>query len=454
MVAAVAALSRLAPQAPPLRPYQREAIAAVIRDLHDVRSVLVEACTGSGKTSVASELARRAVAAGGRVLFTAHRRELLDQAAARLRLFGLDVTRDVSSWAQHDVTVASIQTLARRLLPGGDLPRWAFTLIICDEGHHAAARSYRNVFDHFETARLVLITATTDRADGVSLGTVAERCSYRYGIVEAVEAGYLVPARGIQVEVPGMDLSSVRAKAVGEGDTPKWIVDLHQGDLGKVVIDPKAVEGITGPLVALTHHVKGTTGGGGAARDMRTIVFAVNRRHARALAASLNARVPGSARAVDGSMKAKEREEVLREHRAGAFTYLVNVALLCEGYDDVGIECVAMAAPTQSRIKYTQCAGRGLRPAPGKQEALLIDFIGVSCVHDLVGPEDVLGGALVGPIERFGAESTAPARPVVDVEYEPRPVAVKFSAKVVKLIRKGARAVGRGLKAAAVALVG
>ncbi|MGN6106307.1 MAG: DEAD/DEAH box helicase [Kofleriaceae bacterium] len=464
-----------------LRPYQLEQVESVERyhHIHQVRSVLVEAATGTGKTTSSAELARRAVPRGETVLFLAHRRELIDQAAARFQSFGLlvGIERGSSRAGAEPVVCASVQTMRGPRL--WKFPHDAFDVIIVDEAHHAAAPSYQAIFDHFPNARIVGVTATTDRADGIPLRTVFSHVAHRYGIAEAIHDGYLTPIRGIQVTVPGLDLSKVRLRRQvkrGRGVDPtadihnettdilapagqarvspdgeRYSIDLHPGDLGRAAIAPEAVEGIVVPLLEL-------------AEARRTIVFAVNVRHAAAIAESICVkRGRGVARIVHHRMKARERKAVQAAHRAGEFQFLVNVMLLTEGYDDPAIACVAMARPTQSRVLYSQAVGRALRLFAGKEFALLLDFVGVGAKFDLVGPEDALGAALAGPIERVGAapadkveqENRPRVRRVEEVVSAPsralaaiiavesgRAVRVRFTTKVIELVRGRARAVG------------
>lgn len=399
---------------------------------------MIDMATGAGKTSVFSETARREDTRGGHTLVLAHRRELVDQAAGRLREFGLEVSvglERVLLGLRYSVIVATVQSVRRQL---ERLRRDAFTLIICDECHHAPAPGWLACIEHFRSggARVLGATATADRADGVSLGTVFERCSAQYGVRQAVEEGYLVPARGVQVEVEYMDLSSVRTKTVRSGTSGtrvatanggaanRPVTDLHQGDLGKVVVAPLAIEGVVGPLMEL-------------AESRRTIVFAVNCAHAFALAASMNAHRPDCARVVVGQphMHPRQRAANLAAHAAGEYQFLVNVYVTTEGYDDPPVECVAMVCPTKSRIRYTQSVGRGMRLSPGKNECLVLDFVGVSCQHDLVGPEDALAGALLSPVVRYKTK-----RGTVKLEpYNPIPTFTKFAVKAIELLRRGAR---------------
>lgn len=456
---------------PALRSYQRDQVAAV-EALHfaaePVRATLIESATGTGKTTMAADLVSRAVARGETVLFLAHRVELIDQAAARFRSFGLQVSIERGSLraGPEPVVCASVQTMRGERLEA--FPRDAFDLIVYDECHHSVAPGGMAIVAWFHTARVVGLTATPDRADGIPLGRLYGAVAHRFGIAEAIAGEYLVPVRGIRVDVPGMDLSKVRTRRQKATDlalpgetvdllapagqarlakgSARYSVDLHPGDLGRAALAPAAVEGVVVPLLAL-------------AGARRTVVFAVDLKHAAAIADGINARQSGGARVVHYKMKPAERKAVLADHREGAYQFLVNVTLLTEGYDDPAIECVAMARPTMSRVLYCQCVGRALRLLEGKVEALLLDFVGVGSRFDLVGPEDALGAALAGPMTyytppldaseaaRRAALGLGPVARIRPALSKPGPVEktvalvvptrITYTTRVVQLIKRG-----------------
>jgi superfamily II DNA or RNA helicase len=354
-----------------LRQYQRDAIAAVEHELSSKRSTLLVLPTGTGKTVVFADLAHRAVTAGGRVLILAHRTELLDQAAEKLLALGIRASieqGDRRGSSRADVVIASVQSLR-----GKRLTRYlsdAFTLIVVDEAHHAAATSYTTVLEHFPRAKILGVTATPDRGDGRALGKIFGSVAFTYDMRTAIREGFLAPLRARRVLVGDIDLSAIRSH---HGD-------FDQAELGKRLTEEKALHGVVSPLVELCGK-------------RRTLVFGVDVAHAHALAEMINRYRPASAIAVDGSAKPEERAAALSLFRAGTFQFLVNCALFTEGFDEPSIECVAMARPTQSRSLYCQMLGRATRLHPGKTHALILDFVGNS-KHRLVGPADALGGTL------------------------------------------------------------
>src|SRR5690349_19849506 len=181
-----------------LRPYQLRAIddlrAAFRRGRRAPCLVLP---TGGGKTIVAAEIIRSAVALGNRVLFAAHRRELISQTVAKLALAGIwdvRVIRAASDSGRPDapVVVGSIQTLT--------MPRWSgrlphADLLVPDECHHLMADRWRAIASGYPAARILGLTATPERADGRALGDVFDDIVIGATVSELTDAGYLVPCR-------------------------------------------------------------------------------------------------------------------------------------------------------------------------------------------------------------------------------------------------------------------
>lgn len=364
---------QLAISAPTLRGYQHAIIAAVWNALAVCLSVLVVAATGTGKTVTFAELARQQQTRGGKTLVLVHRDELVRQAFRKCEAVGL--YPEVEKGALRANTLARLVLASVQTLKGKRLARWSrshFTLIIVDEAHHAAANSYRAILDYFDGARVVGFTATPDRADGKALGEVFATVAFRYEIQQAIADGYLVPIVARRVVVESVDLDAVGTRAG----------DFAQDQLARAMNDERALRGVTVPLLEL-------------AGDRPTIGFCVDIAHAHAVAAMLNSYRPGCARAVSGQTDDAEREEMLVAHAAGEFQFLMNCELLTEGYDSPIVSCVALIAPTMSRGRVVQRAGRGLRLSPetGKRDCLLLDMAGRNTRHSLVGPIDCLVGA-------------------------------------------------------------
>ncbi len=349
---------------PSLRPYQRDAIDAVLAARRSgVRRMVVCLPTGAGKTVIFSHLARLA---RRQVLVLAHREELLGQAREKLEraMEGaavVSVERGAEQ-ASRDakVLVCSIRSLHEkrlaRVLEGRD-----FGLVIYDECHHAAAEDNLRVlrtlgaFDADWNGTLLGFTATTARGDGKGLDSIFDRIVYSRTLPEMIEDGYLSRLRGFRIST-NADLTRLSSSGI----------DFDEEELAEAVdIEERNA------LVARSIQE--------LARDRRTIAFCVTVNHARNLSRSLNLLgVPAGI--VHGAMPSDARAKALADFRAGRTQVLTNVAVLTEGFDDPGVSCIAMARPTRSEGLYAQCIGRGTRLFPEKKDCLILDFVDLSAL--------------------------------------------------------------------------
>lgn len=378
----MSAAEKIAERGWTLRPYQVEALRAISGRWQADRSTLLVLATGLGKTSVFAEVLRRRRDAGrGRGLVLAHRLELLTQARDRMLTVGLSA--DIESGesraprmalaGQSDVVVATVQSMRGRRLES-----WhpdSFATIVVDEAHHATSASYRAVLDYFGSAKVLGVTATPDRGDGVAVGHLfgAEPC-YAMGIREGIEGGYLAPIRAIAVDTPSIDLSSVRVTKQEHGR------DLSSDDLGKQMRAEKVLHEIAAPFAKL-HDGR------------QSLIFVPSVDVAHALASVLTPYLGADVvRALDGESPKDERAEVLGAFKRRKLRVLINCALFTEGFDAPETACVAICRPTKSRALYAQMVGRGTRIAPGKPDLLLLDFAPQNERHDLVAPIDLMAG--------------------------------------------------------------
>ncbi|MGE0707739.1 MAG: DEAD/DEAH box helicase [Planctomycetota bacterium] len=348
---------------PSLRPYQAEAVQAVLAARRrGARRLLVSLPTGAGKTVIFSRLA---ALARRPVLVLAHRAELLEQARDKLEAAGAGPVSLEQGSARADlaakVVVASIRSLSparlERLVAGR-----APGLVVYDECHHAPAEDNLRVlrtlgvFEPEWPGTLLGFTATTARGDGTGLERVFEEIVYQQQLPDLIRAGYLAPLRGFRVATAA-DLRALAPPAGGARSLSDFLPD----ELAEVVDVAERNDLVARSIQEL-------------ARDRRTIVFCANVAHARHLAATLR-EVGVRAATVHGELDPAERARRLADFRAERLSVLTNVAVLTEGFDDPGVSCVAMARPTRSAGLYAQCVGRGTRPAPGKRDCLVLDFV-------------------------------------------------------------------------------
>lgn len=370
-----------------LRPYQAAAVEGVRAAWREHRSTLLVLPTGAGKTYTAATIVAER-ARHGRVLWLAHRTELLSQAIATMQRLGLTVELEQADaragrLVGGQVVCASVPSMRGRRL--ASWPTAAFSTIVVDEAHHATASTYLGILEHFADALVLGLTATPDRTDKVGLGEVFENCAYEYPIRTAIEDGWLVPPVSRGVDLPDLDLRGLRVRAG----------DIEQGALEERVIE--SLEQIVGPLI---EH----------AEDRQSLLFVPGVRAAH-LAVELLERAHVAAAAIDGTTPDAVRRETLDAYRAGRVRVLANFGVLTEGTDLPMASCVAMARPTTSRSLYAQMLGRGLRPLSGivdgldtaeerlaaiaasaAPDCLVLDYRPTAGDLALVGPADVLAG--------------------------------------------------------------
>jgi superfamily II DNA or RNA helicase len=343
--------------------------------------------TGLGKTEIGCwTIEDWAAQQEGDILWLAHREELIRDAATRLHLrTGLPVSiemADEESWGTR-IVVGSVQTLREKRLKRFRPDR--FSLIVTDEAHRSPAPSYRTIFNYFSKAKILGLTATADRLDGVAQGTVYDEVAFRKDIDEGISEGFLVPIVPIAAFIDSVNLGGIKTVA---------------GDLAEGELEDEMVRSVAA-IARKTFDLVG---------DRRTLVFTPGVGSAHKVCDALNEIRSGSARVVDGETPKDIRREILRAHRAGEFQFLINCLVFTEGYDDPGIQAIVNARPTKSRAMYVQIAGRGLRVLPGigelatedertaaiaaslKPNCLLIDITGHPGRHNLIGPVDLLGG--------------------------------------------------------------
>lgn len=347
----------------PLRPYQRDTVTRVHAELARIHRVLVVLATGAGKTVVATALIGDYVRQGGRVIFLAHRRELISQAAAKLFRAGIDcgvVQAGVPARPGVLVQVCSISTLHARAVRGRAMDLPPADLIVVDEAHHIRARTYQQILAQYPDADVVGLTATPCRGDGrglgASFGVIVEAAT----VAQLTQAGYLVPARFYAPSRP--DMVGVETRGG----------DYVEAQMAEKVDRPELVGDI------VEHHLR-------LAQGRPTVLFAAGVRHSMHLRDQF--RLSGlMAEHIDGSTPTEERDATLKAFAEGRVDIITNAAVLTEGWDAPAASCVVLARPTKSLGLFRQMVGRVLRPAPGKTDALVLDHAGACFEHGL--PDD------------------------------------------------------------------
>jgi superfamily II DNA or RNA helicase len=375
-----------APRAIHLRPYQIGAVAGIeARIAAGVRRLVLVLPTGGGKTTIAGSLILRAVARGQRVLFLAHRRELIVQAYLRLLDMGLPVQQvgivmasDARRRPGAAVQVASIDTLRRRARPLADL-------VFVDECHRALATSYREIAADYPDAIHLGLTATPYRADGKGLGDAYDELIVVATPRQLIGEGYLVEPRVFTV--PPSQRPNLAGIRVARGDYAARELD-----------DAMNRQALVGNIV---EHWQRHAGG------VRTVVFAVSIAHSRHITERF--REAGvAAEHLDGATATQERDAILARLDRGETLVVSNCGVLCEGWDQPSVKCAVLARPTKSTGLYLQQAGRILRPWQ-ETAAVILDHAG--CAHEHGLPQDDRDFSLEGTKRRRAPkDATAPVR--------------------------------------------
>jgi superfamily II DNA or RNA helicase/HKD family nuclease len=346
-----------------LRPFQEWLLdqIALARYKGHHRNLLV-AATGTGKTVMAAvDYARlRSTLPRDRLLFVAHREEILDQSRNTFR----QVLRDSAfgeKWVGNDRPTrfehvfASIQSLnasgVEKLDPGH------FDMVIIDEFHHAAAPSYEAVLARLSPIELLGLTATPERADGLDvLGHFDNQIAAELRLWDAIDQQYLAPFDYFGIH-DGLDLQDIPWRRGGGYDI-EALTDLLTADhvwANRVIEQVR--QKITDP------------------RRMRALGFCVSVKHARFMAERFQ-RAGISSVAIWGDSAKVDRQGALRDLASGKTQVVFTVDLFNEGVDVPSVDTLLMLRPTESGTLFLQQLGRGLRKSHGKSLCTVLDFVG------------------------------------------------------------------------------
>ncbi len=346
------------------KPHQQRVLdtLALHRDRFDEHRHLVVAATGTGKTVMAALDYARLCRDGEprpRLLFVAHREQILTQARSTFRralrdpTFG-EVLSGTAGAVTNDAHVfAMVQTLRNRL---GQVPPDFYDVIYIDEAHHGGATSWREVIEHFQPGEIVGFTATPERSDGTDIVQFfGGRYTTELRLWEAVDDQLLVPFQYVGVD-DGTDLRSLAWHrgdyAIGE------LSALYTGDHQRV---RRTVE-------ALNRWVE-------TPANMRALGFCTSVQHAIFMAEQFQ-RLGFQAEHLSGDHDPAHRDDVLSRLKAGELQVVFSVDVLGEGVDVPDVDTLILLRPTQSSVLFAQQLGRGLRTSAGKTSCLVLDLIG------------------------------------------------------------------------------
>jgi superfamily II DNA or RNA helicase/HKD family nuclease len=355
---------------------QTDALASIqrLRDSGKDKALIVSA-TGTGKT-ILSALDVRA-ADPRRVLFVAHREQILDRAIEEfqrvLRKPPSQFGKLVGSKRElnRQYVFATVQTLSQESVLA-QIDATYFDYILIDEVHRAGAASFGRVIEHFTPDFLLGMTATPERGDGANIFELFDfNVPYEIRLNTALELQMLSPFHYYGVA----DFTFDDGEITDDTTTVSRLVARERVD----------------------HIVSALETYGQAGVPPRGLIFCSRKDEARALSLELNGRsfrgVPLRTVALTGDDSIEHRELVVEQLEAGELDYVLTVDIFNEGVDIPSVNQVVMLRQTQSSIVFVQQLGRGLRHAPGKEYLVVIDFIGNYTNNFLI------------PIALFGDES-------------------------------------------------
>lgn len=406
------------------REYQDKALAGILFAFQQNQSPLIVMATGTGKTHVIANTIQ--AVRPKRAMVLAHRDELIWQAKSKIeQITGLSVAVEKAGYqastdlfGRADVIVSSIQTQVSGKVGNRRYKKFdpdTFGLLVADEAHHSVSHSWTEAIAHYRqnpNLHVLGVTATADRADNESLGKVFDTVAFEYGILDAINDGYLVPVTQQFFRVESIDLSHVKTTCgdLNEGQLAR-IVETEENILGicqpslevMFALPPKSLNDVPVPqwrdfLISLRRTPR------------RTIMFCVSVAQAE-MCSKIFERAMDGVEWVCGKTRDEDRKAILKRFSMGETHVVCNCSVLGEGYDNPAVEVIVMARPTKSRGLYTQFVGRSTRPLPGTVDGLrtaeerkaaiaaskkpftrIIDFVGNSGKHKLIYCSNILGG--------------------------------------------------------------
>lgn len=320
---------------------------------------LIVAATGIGKTFLAAFDTR----GFSRILFVAHRDEILTQAEHTFKCVRYELTSGHFNGTKkdtvEDIIFASVQTLGNKAyLENGPFAPDAFDYIIIDEFHHAVSDYYQNIIDYFKPRFLLGLTATPERLDNQDVFALCDyNVVYEVRLKEAINKGWLVPFRYYGI-YDDLDYDQV---------------DFRNGKYDDAQLAELASVNKRGNLI-FQNYAK--------YQSRRALGFCINRRHALYMSNYFRAQGIACCAVISGAVNeehrelVRDRESAISDLKTGKLQVIFSVDMFNEGLDIPELDMVLFLRPTQSPIVFLQQLGRGLRKSRGKNYVNVLDFMG------------------------------------------------------------------------------
>lgn len=312
-----------------LRPYQYDLVNDTRKAFASgYKKPLVVLPCGAGKTVCFADIAHKHIDKNtkNKVWFLVHRRELIDQTLATFELFGIPT---------DNIFLGMVQTISRNPGKYGQP-----TLIIFDEAHHAKAKSWTNIVDHFKDVPMIGLTATPQRMDGKPLGDIFDK------LIEGVESEWLMDNGYLaKYEYYAPPVTDMEFKYRG--------IDFDLDEFSAQLFKSK----VYGDIKKYVDHTR------------KTIIYSPSIEFSKALCKEVGAVH------FDGTTPKSERKQIVNDFKSGKIRVLSNVNLIGEGFDVPDCDTVILLRPTLSLSLYIQQSMRCLRPSPNKK-AIIYDLVG------------------------------------------------------------------------------
>jgi len=345
-----------------LRQYQKDVLNDLIRaNKKGYKKIILQAATGAGKTVMAAALVNYFTKNNLKVLFLAHRRELITQASDKLDQSDIRhgiIMASIKSSKLEDVQIASIDTLRARAINAKKMSLPDADVIFIDECHRSLSNTYLNLIKEYSNSLLIGLTATPVRGNGDGLGGIYDHMVCAPSIKELTKQGSLVDVTYYSPSVP--DLKGIGV--IGG--------DFNSKSLNERMDQPKLV----GDIATTWKHL---------AKGKQTIVFASGVKHSKNIMESFKS-MGITAAHLDGKTGTEERERILKDFNSRKIMVICNCMVLTEGFDAPCAEVCILARPTKSLGLYIQMIGRVLRPHKSKKEAIVIDHSGAVYINGFV----------------------------------------------------------------------
>ena len=346
-----------------LRDYQSEGKAKIYQMWTQMRSIMYQMPTGTGKTKLFVSIARDLFDWGAarktavKILFLAHRIELIDQIddtlGIKYNLAHAQIAANAKEQKNYALQIGSVQTLIRRL------DRWVekdFDVIIIDEAHHVKADSYKKILRAFPRAKVLGVTATPYRMSHESFRPEFDELITSAPVAKFIKDKWLCDYEYYSIRPESriqMDINSISRFAL-DGD--------FLDEAAAAIMDKDEIR--AGIVSSYERYAKGKKG----------IIYTITKAHNLHVCNQF-VQKGYKAVAIDDSTPAETRKRYVEDFKKGKIEIICNVNIFSEGFDCPDLEFIQLARPTKSLSMYLQQVGRGLRPAPGKDKLIIIEKI-------------------------------------------------------------------------------